>query len=261
MIEFHSGAIMISLYTFKLISITLITLIAIAGGYFPFRHKHLSGRASDSAVGQALASGIFLGAGLIHMLSDASQDFNALHIDYPLPFLLAGCMFLFLLLLEHIARQMLEHGQSNHAAFSILSCLILSIHSLLAGAALGLAQSLSISAMLFVAIIAHKWAASYALATQINQSNLNWKKGLFLFSIFAIMTPIGILGGEAVNHTIQNYHWLTPTFNALAAGTFLYMGTLHGLSRSIMIKHCCDAWQFSYVVLGFALMAVVAVWT
>ena len=252
---------MLDLSAIKLFSILLVALVAAAGGYIPFRYKRLSGKTYDSIVGQAFASGIFLGAGLIHMLSDASQDFSALPINYPLPFLLAGSMFLFLLFLEHITRQMLEHGQATHAAFSILSCFILSIHSLLAGAALGLTGSISVTAMLLIAILAHKWAASYALATQLNQSSLKWHQGLLLFTLFVLMTPLGILSGELVTHTLYQRLWLAPTFNALAAGTFLYMGTLHGLSRSILVKHCCNTRQFGYVVLGFGLMAVVALWT
>lgn len=245
----------------KIIFLISVLLVALIAGYGPFHSKVRLGKAKDFVIGQALASGIFLGAGLIHMLGDSVNDFAALHIHYPIPFLLAGIMFLLLLLLEHIARHMLEHGQANHGLFAVLACLILSIHSLLAGAALGLSTTLSVMTILFIAIIAHKWAASFALAIQINQSTLSLKSGLMLFALFAIMTPLGILAGDMVTHHLIQYPWLAPTFNALAAGTFLYLGTLHGLSRSFMVKQCCNMWQFSYVIIGFALMAVVAIWT
>ena len=62
----------------------------------------------------------FLGAGLLHMLADASSDFYAANIHYPLSFLLAGGTFLILLLLEHIGREIYEHHGTNNA-FAILA--------------------------------------------------------------------------------------------------------------------------------------------
>lgn len=38
------------------------------------------------------------------------------------------------------------------------------------------------------------------------------------------------------------------------------MGTLHGLERSILIKDCCNTKQYTFVIIGFALMAIVAIW-
>ena len=252
---------MLSLLTLKILFVAVIFLMAIGAGYAPFRSKIRHGHAHEFAAGQALASGVFLGAGLIHMLGDAASDFANSAVNYPVAFLLAGLTFLFLLFLEHLARQMIEEGQGTQKHFAVLATLILSIHSLLAGAALGLSGSVSILLVLFTAIIAHKWAASFALATQINQSSLSIRTGLILFLVFACMTPLGILLGDIVTSATHSSPWLEPTFNALAAGTFLYLGTLHGLSRSIMVKHCCNLRQFSYVVVGFLIMAIVAIFT
>jgi len=54
---------------------------------------------------------------------------------------------------------------------------------------------------------------------------------------------------------------LTPIFSALAAGTFIYLGTLHGLANGMLVARCCELRSFSLVVLGYVIMAVVAVWT
>jgi len=48
--------------------------------------------------------------------------------------------------------------------------------------------------------------------------------------------------------------------SALAAGTFLYLGTLHGLENATLVKPCCDLKRFYFVILGFGVMAVVAIW-
>ena len=84
---------------------------------------------------------------------------------------------------------------------------------------------------------------------------------LFLFCIFSLMTPIGIVLGAAATTALNNYPLLEPIFSSLAAGTFLYLGTLHGLENATLVKQCCDLKRFYFVILGFAIMAVVAIWT
>lgn len=244
----------------KWLSIALIFGTAILGGAYPFFKKLQTGAHFESMTGQALAAGIFLGAGLIHMLGDAAHGFIGLRIDYPYAFLLAGAMFLFLLLLEHLGQEISEHQGEQTSFFAILALIMLSIHSFLEGAALGLTRSISVEMVLLFAILAHKWAASFALAVQINKTNLCFSLGLLLFTFFALMTPIGILLGTFVTYYSSNLI-LEPIFNSLAAGTFLYLGTLHGLSRALMIKKCCNLRIFSFVIIGFAVMAVVAIWT
>ncbi len=108
--------------------------------------------------------------------------------------------------------------------------------------------------------MAHKWAASFSLAVQIHKSHLSYARGKYYFIVFALMTPLGILFGSLV-HLTESLVWFNPIINAISAGTFIYLGTLHGLERSTMIMRCCNLKQFSLVILGFLLMAVVAIWT
>lgn len=244
----------------KFISILLIFAVAFVAGLYPFFKKWRRGIA-DLPIGQALASGVFLGAGLIHMLGDASADFSALHVEYPLAFLIAGTTFLAFLALEHLGREYYEHDGAHANSFAIIAFVMLSIHSLFAGAALGLGEHISVVIVLLLAILAHKWAASFALATQITQSHLGKKMGVLFFLIFTVMTPLGIVFGSIVSSTLNHHSLIEPIFSSIAAGTFLYLGTLHGLSRSFMVEKCCNLKNFSYVIIGFAIMAIVAIWT
>lgn len=244
----------------KLISLIVVLLVTLIAGAYPFIRKLQTARSFNFPIGEALAAGVFLGAGLIHMLSDAADNFQHLHIDYPLAFLIAGSTFLFFLLLEHIGQEIHHHHGFNNQ-FAILATIMLSIHSLFAGAALGLSTTTSMTFIILLAILAHKWAASFALAIQINKSSLSMKAGITLFLIFAAMVPLGIyLGSETQLHA-DNYPTLQPIFQSIAAGTFLYLGTLHGLERAVLIKQCCNLKGFLYMILGFAIMAVVAIWT
>ncbi len=245
----------------KLISAIIIYVTAISAGAYPFLKKIKSSHGLEFPLSEALAAGIFLGAGLLHMLSDSSADFVEEGYTYPIAFLIAGGTFLTLLLLEHVSREFYKDHKKSTNAFAIIATLMLSIHSFLAGGALGLTHTLSSLLIILIAIMAHKWAASFALAVQISKSKLELKSGIFLFLIFASMVPLGILFGNAAINNLSSYPLLEPTFSAIAAGTFLYLGTLHGLKQSVLVEKCCNLKQFSFVIVGFIGMAIVAIWT
>lgn len=244
----------------KIYSAILLFLVAVIAGAYPFINKRRNGHSRHFASGEALAAGVFLGAGLIHMLGNAARQFAAQGIHYPWPFLLAGATFLILLLLEHLGRELYEHDGADSIGFAVLAVVILSVHSFLAGAALGISHSVPIVIIILIALLTHKWAAGFALAVQINKSKLSIKTGGALFFVFTVMAPLGILLGDITTAHMQHYPLLEPIFSALAAGTFLYLGTLHGLKQAVMVEKCCDLRHFSFVMLGFAIMAVVAIW-
>ena len=241
-----------NLLTFKIFAAVIIFLIALISGLWPFLKK--TAKDLDFPFGESFAAGIFLGAGLLHMLPDAAREFFHAGYHYPIAYLMAAGGFLLLLFLEH-----LNHAIKTHIA--LLTLLMLSIHSLLEGAAVGLSQDFLTSFMIFIAIIAHKGAASFALSINLNRSSLPRVLTWTGFAFFALMTPLGIFAGDWVTTATQVNALLTPTFTALAAGTFLYIGTLHGLDRAILIRHCCNIKEFLIMLVGFSLMAIVALWT
>lgn len=252
----------------KLTFALIIFLVSLFAGLLPLsnfsfanlRDKATSFARKDFIIGEALASGVFLGAALLHMLNEAARDFFLLDYKYPVAFLLAGIVFLTLLLLEHIGREVNEHSGNNNILFVILSVIMLSIHSLLEGVALGIRTDFSLIVIIFIAIIAHKWAASYSLAVQIKKNNLSKHLSWVLFMIFALMTPVGIFFGNIINSGLNLSEVIAPIFTSLAAGTFLYIGTLHGLNRAVMIERCCNLNDYIFVIIGFGLMAVVGIW-
>jgi zinc transporter 1/2/3 len=247
------------MFNLKMLFALIILFVTIISGFYPFWKKQQT-MVFQSQIGEALAAGVFLGAGLIHMLGDSAAEFNAVHVAYPLAGLLCGATFLFFLLLEHIGKDIYHHQGSNNN-FAILATIMLSIHSFLEGSALGVSGSILMSILIFLAIIGHKWAASFALAIQINKSNLSLKIGILLFTIFALMLPAGVIFGSLSRQYLTNYPLIEPIFTALAAGTFLYLGTLHGLERAVLVKDCCKLQAFSFVIIGFSLMALVAIYT
>lgn len=238
----------------------VILLVAFAAGIPVLLGAKLDAEGSLAARGEAIAAGVFLGAGLIHMLGDSATDFAAANVDYPWPFLLCGTVILALLLLEHIGAA--AKGSSDASTIlALLATAMLSIHSFLAGAALGTSGNDAIVIVVFIAIVAHKWAASFALAVSLARSPLTRLASFVAFTVFVLFLPLGVATGAIASQWDTSYPLVAPTLKALAAGTFIYLGTLHGLANGTLVARCCDLREFAAVVLGFALMAVVAIWT
>lgn len=245
----------ISLKIFFALSVFLVILLA---GWYPFKKKHKEAGGVDFPIGETLATGIFLGAGLLHLLPESATEFVQLGYNYPLAYLITGLVFLLFLWFEHIGRELYQHRKGNHPAFALLAWLMLSIHSLVLGAALGFSQEYSLVIMLFLAIITHKWAESFAIAMQLSNSSLSRLQGITLFLIFAAMSPLGIYLGWYLGHGMHTQTIFDPILIAISAGTFLYLGTLHGLEQCVMVERCCNLRYFSFVIIGFLLMGSVA---
>ena len=235
-----------------------IVVVIILAGWIPFRQRLQLKTHVDFPIGETLATGVFLGAALLHMLPEAHNMFLKLNYTYPFAALITGIVFLGFLWLEHIGKELYHHHETSHPAFAILAWIMLSIHSFVLGTALGFSQEYSLALMLFFAIIAHKWAESFALATTLNKSSLNNNQNIILFILFAFMTPLGIYLGWYLDHAVETHTLFDPILISVSAGTFLYLGTLHGLERCVMVKRCCNLGDFSFVIIGFLLMAAVA---
>jgi hypothetical protein len=232
-----------------------VVVVAIGAGMVPFVRRRRAGVASFPDA-EALTTGIFLGAGLIHMLGDAAAGFAAQGVSYPWPVFLAGVVLLALLWLEHAG-----HGKREATSLAALATLMLSIHSFLAGAALGTSTNAAVATVVFLAIITHKWAASFALSLTLNETALPLPTRLGAFSLFVALFPFGVACGLVAASVEHANPLLTPTFSALAAGTFIYLGTLHGLANGALVARCRELRAFSLVVLGYAIMAIVAIWS
>jgi zinc transporter ZupT len=251
---------MFSATSLKIIFGFSIFLVILLAGWYPFKKRVTGGEHKDFPIGETLATGVFLGAALLHMLPESNALFKAMGYQYPFAFIITGAVFLIFLWFEHLGKEMYHHQSAEHPAFALLAWAMLSIHSIMLGAALGLAHYNSIIIMLFLAIITHKWAESFAIAVQLNKSSMSRTTSLVFFLIFSFMTPLGIYLGWYFGHGVETHSIFDPILIAASAGTFLYLGTLHGLERCVLVERCCNLGDFSFVIIGFLLMASVAVY-
>lgn len=199
--------------------------------------------------GDPLAAGVFLGAGLIHLLPDATAAFLASGRHYPWSFAICGAAAL--------ALAMLEYGSSVRSGTrgsALVAAAALAVHSLLAGAALGATSRPAALLALFLALVAHKGAASFSLSRLLAESGLPRAIVLAAQGAFVVALPLGVLAGAAITHRRHDWPLALPVALSLGAGTFLYFGTMHHAQhRSV------DDRRWWLAAIGFVGMALIAV--
>lgn len=173
-------------YQFKNIFAFSIFIVILMAGWYPFRKRIKDDKHIDFPIGETLATGVFLGAGLLHMLPDANSLFIKMGYNYPFAFIITGTVFLIFLWFEHLGKELYHHNSATHPAFAILAWGMLSVHSIMLGAALGIAHHNSMIIMIFLAIITHKWAESFAIAVQLNKSSMSMNTSLVFFYYSAL---------------------------------------------------------------------------
>ena len=211
------------------------------------------------------------------MLPDADEIWISLGWDYPMAFALAAFAFTLMLLVEHVmlpesAHQevhapsgerfahLAEPNQEALSAYAVLTAL--SIHSLLAGIALGAEPELSRALVITFAIIAHKSAAGFALGVSLARSTVPFAQSWMLVGLFATATPIGGLIGTAIGETVEGpvASLFEASFLSIAAGTFVYVATFDIL-RDEFPAPGGRLTKWLVLTAGVALMGSVALWT
>eukprot|EP00189_Rhodosorus_marinus_P007434 CAMPEP_0184752804 /NCGR_PEP_ID=MMETSP0315-20130426/43774_1 /TAXON_ID=101924 /ORGANISM="Rhodosorus marinus, Strain UTEX LB 2760" /LENGTH=354 /DNA_ID=CAMNT_0027232157 /DNA_START=766 /DNA_END=1830 /DNA_ORIENTATION=- len=196
--------------------------------------------------GNAVAGGVLLAAGFVHMFPDASDALDsALDWDYPLGGLLAlyGCFTIFVLdrLVQSNAIQRclpftkpghLEDKQNNASEALVMYMLFgaLSFHSAFEGLAMGAnARYADKFYAILWAIIAHKFFAALALGLSLarNAKHLSLLMRVAVAVVFSIMTPIGACLGVSLGTTYdegsQGANLIRGSLTAFSAGIFIYV--------------------------------------
>ncbi len=85
---------------------------------------------------------------------------------------------------------------------------------------------------------------------------------LSLLALFSIMTPIGVLVGSGLNSALASTAALEleAIFDGLAGGTFIYVASMDVIGHTFDDRTMRWA-KFIAIAFGFALMAVLAIWT
>ncbi|WOO39902.1 ZIP family metal transporter [Rubellicoccus peritrichatus] len=255
----------------KWLAILLIFASGPTGGLLPWCLKRNDRFDFWFSLGNSFAGGVFLGIGLIHMMSSATEFFSehASAISYPVVYLLTGCAFMLFLLLERILVphdfdevQLLPNSTRQTTAISAyLLLFMLSVHSFLAGFALGVETTVAGVVIILIALLAHKAVAAFALGISFLRSVANFSQLLIYVLLFSLSTPLGIVAGILIDDFIASarHGVMEGIFYGIAAGTFLYIATLDIFSEEFL-RPKCRKLKFLASITGFALMAIVAIW-
>ena len=250
--------------TFQIIAIAAILGVSLAGGLLPLLQRQKAAGGQGFPMGQAFTAGVFLALALVIMLPAAFHLWGKVlpGLDFPLASFLALCAFTTLLWLEQIflraEKDSALPGRPSPAAFPVVMTILIAIPSFLLGTALGVSDTAQ-AAMIFCAIMAHKGTAAFALALKMAASTLSRGKSWLLFLCFACSTPLGILAGGDIRAYLQGSValGLKAAILSLAAGTFLYMSTLHELDHAPLIRQCATKKGFMVMLCGFGLTVLV----
>ena len=250
-------------------SFVLVFLCGLAGGFLALRLSKSRKSAVLFSLGNAFAGGIFLGAGFIHMLPDAREGLANLLGDYDFPWsmVVCACGFILILFIEKVIMSGHHHiviaksGTSEYSLSPYILTFVLSIHSIIAGIALGLEDVTAKALIILIAILAHKGSAAFALGVSIKRGGINIKRSRGIITFFSFMTPLGILIGSLSLQVLtgRTEQFLTSIFDALAAGTFIYIAILE-IIREEFSENKNRLLKFILLLSSLGFMALLAVW-
>jgi len=252
----------VSLVYYKALAALIILASSLAAVIFPIK-KHLSAKdAEPLELGEAFASGIFLGVAFFHMLPASIASFNRLlgQVHYPIAELICVLGFITLLFLERLSLVAIKQHRAVTIPYILATILI--IHSLIEGMALGINAAAAQTFLIFIAIIAHKGSASFALCVTLIRHKIPLRRILSIVCIFSLVTPVGIALGTTLDSLSYLFggQLLEAIFNAFATGSFFYMATLHHVRFHQREDEGQGLWEFFFLVVGLATMGLVAIW-
>ncbi len=243
----------------KLVAFLLIFVAGVVGGLLPWWLGTKSYRERMTTLGLGFTSGIFLGAGILHMLPESQDHFAELGSDvhvYAVLFVSLG--FMLVLFLEKVLVTVEDDDVIVTAGVSAYVLIfVLSVHSVITGISMGLSSTAQQVMLLILVISLHKLFAAFAVGMSFLSAEFSRQRYLTLILFFSLMAPLGIiLGGLAASQFETSLTLRAEAvFDALAAGTFIYIATIDNMPKAF----CCreDRWMnFGALCLGFGLMAL-----
>lgn len=250
---------------FQWMCLLSILAVTFAGGYFPLFHPEKARDTQSIPYGEAFTSGVFLALATLLMLPSSLHILSVSlpRFDFPLGAFIASMAFIALLALEHKVEHLRlsttgDEDERLPVIIPLIMTTMIAIPSFFLGTALG-ASGTDAAVLIFVAIMIHKSSAAFALALTMIRSAMSRRQVWLTFCMFAFATPLGILAGEQLHSWLGLSAMVTVKgiILGLAAGTFLYMATLHGFCHAPLISICNGRKGFSVMLAGFLLTAFV----
>lgn len=149
---------------------------------------------------------------------------------------------------------------SNSSFRSLILFCSLSIHSVFEGLAIGLQSNYSSALQIAIAVLIHKGIIVFSLCLKLIQSMTRPAWLIAYIVIFSLMSPIGITIGIIVTLKKSSIVSLVQTIlEGIASGTFVYVTFLEILPQELNSGER-PLLKVFFIIIGFTVMAVVAIW-
>ncbi|ETP00423.1 hypothetical protein F441_22151 [Phytophthora nicotianae CJ01A1] len=164
-----------------------------------------------------------------------------------------------------------ETTVSEHIVFSgesyflpYLLAALFSVHSLIAGFALGVNHSMDRTAVATtVTIFSHKFIEAMSVGANFAKakSSIAHQRSIAVLTLYSCMTPLGIFLGMVLSDSLRGSSALTMEAVALsiASGSFIYLA-FHELSEENASQETNSAEKLALFSVGISSMAVLAAW-
>jgi zinc transporter 1/2/3 len=175
-------------------------------------------------------------------LPEAHAHFEVLYPghEFPIGFALCALGFTTILTIERLLFDPEAHALENQRKTSAAPVLAiaLSAHALLAGFVVGSVGSVVAFYSLITALSVHKFAAAFTLGSSLLRGRVSASAFRTVIMAFALATPIGLILGSVFQRIVESDTGLLieATFDALAAGTFLYIAALEVIHQEFFHK-------------------------
>lgn len=105
---------------------------------------------------------------------------------------------------------------------------VLSVHTLIAGIAMGVCTDPDCIWPIYIGVAAHLWVVALALGITLHKSKITWKIHILVALVWSSMLPLGVILGTIVSLFLSSTALLAIQgfFVALAAGTFIYVAVV-----------------------------------
>lgn len=252
------------LYSLAIFLISFIfSLFVIWMRFFPTKNTHKHGQSMFHLDG--ITDGIFLGIACFEFIPHAISAAGALHINRELILfiIVAGSQLMYWIGVGYSSMFgdneceavccPTDFRDSNGLVWPAL--LMLAVHSLFEGMALGIVEEHVFQTLLFSSIFIHKGLESMAFSNAAY--NVLKDKYLLIISgfIFASLTPIGVYAGVRLTGSHSDSGMLSLILHTASASMFLFMGFNCMLSQH-MTQKADKYWSHMIsVFIGFAVVA------
>ena len=227
----------------------ILSLIAMLAATWPLVRRRTSDHASPlGQFADALASGVFLGVSLLHILPQALHEFVAEGGDGRLIFLVVGISVLLLRGLDRLG------GGGGERVQILIVTGVLVLHVFLTGFALGTEGTRATILVLFLALAIHKAVEAFAFGRLLARTPISTRLGGALIFVFVAALPVGVWAAVTATRVLPQEQSFVPLILAIGAGTFLHLGLNHA-----HLPGASSGWR-SLIgrMAGFALMAAFA---